>query len=924
MKFKFLNTRMTVSALVVSLMLCACGDSPETLMASAKDYLSKNDAKAAIIQLKNALQANPDSAEARFLLGTALLDSGDAVGAELELRKASTLKFSEDQLVPELAKAMLALNQAKKLTDEYGKKELNQPLSKASLQMSLATAYALQGMPDAAQAAVKASLAAEPGYVPALIAQARNKASQRDFDASLAMIDEVIAKYPKNHEAWKLKGDVLLYAKGKVDDALTAYRKSVEGKPDFLQGNTSVITLLLQQGNFKAAAEQLGQLKKFLPNHPQTKYLEAQLAFQNKDFKLARELVQQVLKAAPDYVPGLQLAGAVELQLNSNVQAEGYLSKAVQLAPDYALARRLLVVSYIRSSQPARALAALIPALNKPEVDPQLLAIAGEVYLQNGDVKKAEEYFSKVANQDPKNFKNRTSLALTRLMGGQVDSAFNELENVAASDTGTSADLALISAYLNRQEFDKALKTIQGLEKKQPHKPMAAYLRGTTLLVKRDVTGAKQSFNRALAIDPDYFPAVASLAALDLVDKKPDEAKKRFEAVLAKDPKNSQALLALADLAAKSGASQEDVVKLIRSAVAAQPNEALARLQLIDFYLRNKDPKTALAEAQNGVVALPENPELLEAMGRSQQAAGEFNEAITTYNKLAGMFPLSPRPYIMMADAQLAIKNNEAAGASLRKSLEIKPDSVDAQRRLIALSLNEKKYQEALATASAIQKQRPKEALGYTLEGDIYAFQKDWEKASQGYRNGLKQVNSTELALKLHTVYLSSGKQLEADKLASKWQKDNPQDAVFLEYLGDSALVRHDYAAGEKFYLGVLKLQPDSAVAYNNLAWATGKLNKDGAIAYAEKANTLVPNQPEFVDTLAALLLEKGEFAKAAEVVNKTLALQPQSALLKLNLAKIHAKSGNKELARKELLELEKLGDKFAAQAEVASLLKGL
>ena len=46
--------------------------------------------------------------------------------------------------------------------------------------------------------------------------------------------------------------------------------------------------------------------------------------------------------------------------------------------------------------------------------------------------------------------------------------------------------------------------------------------------------------------------------------------------------------------------------------------------------------------------------------------------------------------------------------------------------------------------------------------------------------------------------------------------------------------------------------------------------------------------------------------------------------LLKLNLARIHIKGGKKDLARKELEELAKLGDKFPAQAEVATLLKSL
>jgi hypothetical protein len=52
--------------------------------------------------------------------------------------------------------------------------------------------------------------------------------------------------------------------------------------------------------------------------------------------------------------------------------------------------------------------------------------------------------------------------------------------------------------------------------------------------------------------------------------------------------------------------------------------------------------------------------------------------------------------------------------------------------------------------------------------------------------------------------------------------------------------------------------------------------------------------------------------------------LQPQNTLFKMNLAKIHIKGGKKDLARKELDELVKLGDKFPGQAEVSAMLKNL
>ena len=71
-------------------------NSRRPLLASAKDYLAKKDNRAAVIQLKSALQKQPDLAEARFLLGRTLLEGGDAVSGEVELRKALDLKYPKD------------------------------------------------------------------------------------------------------------------------------------------------------------------------------------------------------------------------------------------------------------------------------------------------------------------------------------------------------------------------------------------------------------------------------------------------------------------------------------------------------------------------------------------------------------------------------------------------------------------------------------------------------------------------------------------------------------------------------------------------------------------------------------------------------------------------------------------------------------
>ncbi len=907
---------------LLALTLAGCsGEKPATMIASARDYMAKNDFKAAIIQVKNALQENPDLPEARYILGLALLRGGDPVGAETELRKARSLNHSDDLVVPALARAMLQQGQFKKVVEDFAKVQLTKPEAKAEFQTVLAMALAAQGSRERSQEALAAALQADPAYAPALLLQVGELARARKFDEALALVESVLSKDAKNAEAWKLKGDLLQFGKGQPTEALAAYQKSVDSNPSNGSAHAAALTLLFRQGDLENAGKQLAELKKIAPNHPQSRYFETLLAFQKKDLKLARELSQQMIKVAPNNVQALVLAGAIELQSNAIRLAETHLAKAVQAAPEFVLARQLLTSAFLRAGQPDKALSTLEPALKGEGQDSRTNSLAGEVYLQNGDVKKAEEYFSKAAKQDPKNTRSRTALALTHLADGK-DSGYGELQAVAASDTGTTADLALISVHLRRGEFDKALSAIAALEKKQADKPLASNLRGRTLLAKKDMAGARKAFEQSIGIDPTYFPSVASLAALDIAEQKTNDARKRFDAVLAKNPQHPQALLALAELRAREGGPKAEIAELIIKAVTANPTEKVPRLLLVEFHLRNKDDKLALSAAQNAVAAIPESPELLEVLGRAQLASGDNNQAMISYNKMATLQPNSPVPYMRMAEAHLVAKDKEAAAQSLRKALEVKPDHLDAQRGLILYALDAKKYTEATAVARTMQKQKPASALGYQFEGDIAVLQKKWDVAAEAYRAGLKQGAFAELASKLHSTLIAGGKAADADKMAASWLKDNPKESVFLLYLANTAIARNDLAGAEKLYRSVIQIAPNNAIAYNNLAWITGKLKKEGGIVLAEKAISLVPSQPAYMDTLAMLLSDKGDYAKALEWQTKAIALQPANIAYKFNLAKIHIQGGKKDLARPHLEDLAKLGDKFPAHAEVATLLK--
>ena len=908
-------------ALLISSCLVGCGnDSPQALIASAKASMAKNDDKTALIQVKNALQADPNSGEARFVLGCVLFEQGDFVAADLELHKAEALHYSPDLVTPKLAAVMLAQSKYKKLTDEYGNTKLAAPAAIADLNTSLAYAYAMLGQHEPSEAALKTALAAAPDFEPALVAQARFVARAGDPDAAIALAAKVLQRNPRSVEALRLQGDIHMYLKSDPDSALADYRKALEVDPNATPAHLAILSILMSQHKADEAEKQLAQMRKVTGNSAQAIYIEALIAYARKNNEKAHQLTEQLLKVAPDSPSVLLLAGGVELQSGSLLQAQTYLEKAVKLAPDALTARRMLIAAYLRSNQPERALAALTPGQAKGPVPAELYSTAAEVYLQNGDVKTAEEYFDKAAKQDPTDTGARTSLALAHMVDGQAPLAFEELQGIAASDKGTSADLALISAYMRRGDHAAALRAVDALERKMPGRPLTSDLRGRVHLLMKDPVAARQDFERALAVAPTYYPAVASLAALDASEGRMPDARKRLETFAASNPKSSEALIALALV---PGTASDVSAADLRKAIALQPNLPDPRLLLIRLYLTDKNLRMAATAAQEAVAVLPDQPEILDALGQVQLQSGEMNQALATFAKLVEAQPRSPQPLVRLAEAQMQAGHKDAARETLRKALGLKPDLVDVQRRLASMAVSAGDWPAAFDVARTMQRQRPTEAVGFMLEGDLDASRRDWDKAAAAYRAGLKQAPNAELAVKLHSVLLAAGADAQARTFEASWTKDHPDDATFVFHVGDAALARKDYAAAEASYAAVARMQPANAAAYNNLAWVASLQNKPGALGYAQKANEIAPNQPAFMDTLASVLASSGQVDKALDLQKKAVALLPANNNFRLDLAKLFLKAGDKAGARAELDRLAAVKD-FPGQAEVVSLRKEL
>jgi putative PEP-CTERM system TPR-repeat lipoprotein len=914
----------TTTALLVVLVPGCGGDSDRDLIAAAKTFLDKKDDKAAIIQLKSALQKNPQSGEARFLLGETLLKTGDAGAAVVELEKARDAKYSDDAVAPLLARALMMSGQPKKAIDLFENQSLAKPEAMAALKATIASAYLAQGKLEAGEAAVNASLRADPKNATARVFQARLTAGRGEIDPALDIVNSVIADQPSDLPARHLKGELLWIGKSDFDGAIKAFREVLAIEPTHIPANSALIALLLQKRDFEGFRQQVAHLKRVLPNHPTTLLYDTQLALVDQDLKRATDGAHQLLKIGAENATVQQLVGVIELQNGALYLAESHLNKALQLSPGLTFARRALAQTYLRSGQAGKALATLKPMLDRPQPSAEILAEAAEANLQLGNSTQAEVLFNQAIKANPADPRVRTALALSQLARGNVDAGFAQLESLAASDKSTYADMALISAKLRRNEPDAALKAVDRLQTKIPDKPLPHVLRGRILAERKDVAGARASFEKALAVDPVYFAAVAELASIDMNQGKPDEARKRFEALLAREPKNYRALLAVADIRQRSGTKPEEVTQLLIDAVKLNSGEVAVRLALVEQQLGRRQAKAALGSAQEGLLAFPDNAEMLDALGRASLAAGDTQQAIIAFKKLASAHPEMPLPYLRLAECYAIDKAYNSATQNLRKALEIDPKLLPAQQALVRIALAENRSADALNVARSLQKQRPTEAVGYLLETDIHASRREWEPAIASARTALERERSSRIAIRLHSLYSVAGRQPDADRFAAAWLKEMPRDAVLMTHLATVALERKDYATAEAHFRQVQALRPDDAVVLNNIAWVMVQQGKPGAVALADRANQLLPEQPLIMDTLASALAADKQWPKAIEWQQKAVDKVPDRAGYRLNLAKLLLDSGDRARARTELEVLAKLSSQVPAQVEAVQLLKKL
>lgn len=919
-----MSRKLALCALLVSLAGAniAIGAEGNSLDA-AKKYLNKGENKAAVIELKNFLQDNPDNAEARLLIGDAYLKLGDAPSAAKAYEKARDLKAPKDKWIIPLGQAYLLQNDTRSLLDQIKPDEdLPTPL-RAQVYGLVGSAYLAKGDEAKAQDSFNAALKLDPGAPEALLGLAMLEAQRKNFKKTVEYAGQVVAKDAKHANGWL----VLAEAKrldGDNPGAVEAFGKAIELRPGDVRARLGRATAYLGMNKIEEASRDIAEVRKVAPNVPMALYLEAVIDFQQKKLDEAQDLLVKVANAMPDHLPSKLLLGTIAYQKGQFETAENQLSQFMTRVPNHLPAAKLLAATRMKQNRPAEAVQVLKSVEDQAKDDAQFLSLLGSAYLQAKQFDQGNEYLSRAAAIDPKAAAIKAQLGLGQIASGHLDAAVADLKAAVDLDQNLlQADVMLVLALIQDKKYDEAIAAADKLKGKMKNDPMPENLLGAAYMAKGDAEKAREHWNAALKLKSDYSTAALNLAKLELSQKNPDAAVGYFKKVLGSDPKNLGALIGLAQVA-ESRKDYDAMEKYLLDAREKNPKALEPGLMLSRYYLLKQKPLRAMEIARDLDSNNPDQPQALQNLAVVQLANNQAASAVTTFKKLINKAPGNPEFRHQLAQALYKSGDKTAALAEWRSLAKDSPDYVPAYLAQAEIAAQEKKYDEALKLAETVKARQPKLPIGLQLEGDIELARKQYKPAVAAYQKAYDIQPNSASARGLYQAHRAAGDNQAAFDALTQWLKSNDKDVEAWLMLGMGYQGAGKSKEALEAYEKAHALKPDNPVIMNNLAWMYQESGDKRALELADKLLPASENSPEIMDTIGWIYVRNGRADKGLRLLQDAAVHAPQQTQIRIHVVEALAKAGRKDDARKELDLLLKEKKDFPERSQAEALLKGL
>jgi len=399
---------------------------------------------------------------------------------------------------------------------------------------------------------------------------------------------------------------------------------------------------------------------------------------------------------------------------------------------------------------------------------------------------------------------------------------------------------------------------------------------------------AMTEFQKVVDKDPKDTDSWVTLGRLYAGTNDSSDAEKAYNAALAIDPDNEEALTGLALVYGNNGDNAKAIEKL-KAATDKSPNPRSLMI-LAEAYRNQKDFKNAADTEKKALELQPENERLAATLANDLYESEQYDEALAIYSGLSAHNPKETAYLLQIADIYSRKHDFVKAHESIDKAKKLDPGDEEPRKAEIRMFEVEGKQDEAIAALKSLLDDTTKKvyskddqklrAAWYEELGKLNVQAKHYPEAVEAYKQmSVLKDSGPIVAAHVIEVYRTGSKDLpaalrEADAALKKFP-DEPevvQEHAFV--LGDLGKV--DEAAKE---LRGLLNGPRDRETLLSLAqvYEQAKRFDDAvkAVDDAEKLSTSDEEKSGIFFMRGALLERQKKFDASEESFRKALALNP-------------------------------------------------
>jgi tetratricopeptide (TPR) repeat protein len=498
---------------------------------------------------------------------------------------------------------------------------------------------------------------------------------------------------------------------GNPREAVQFYQGAIDVNPENVRARAALGRLYLFAGSPEKALE---TIKPVVVTHPDDAGLltvRAAARTQLKDPDGALQDAQRALQLAPTNEDTVAVLAGIYKSRNEPEKAQALLENAIKQMPETVDLRLALAQLYASQRQDARVEGLLVELTRlRPNEKAQRLRLA-QYYARLNRTDDAERVLRDAIKALPSELDLKTSLIDLLAARRGRDVAAKELDTmIAASPKDYDLKLAQAQFYLQGKEYPKA-ETVYGqiiAEAELTAPGITARNRLAALKIQNnDAAGAEKLLAEVLAKSPRDNDALILRGNLALEQKDPKTAIIDLRAVLRDQPNAVGVMrtLARAHLANGEPALAEETM---RRAVDANPKDMGARLDLAQLLAQTGKPEQAKPVIDDLVKQQPNNMAALDTQFRVAAATNDNSTAKAAADAIVALQPKSGLGFYYQGVAAETDKRLDDAVHLYSVSLDMQPEAFEPLQALTRLLVRLNRIPDALKRLDAAAAQFPK------------------------------------------------------------------------------------------------------------------------------------------------------------------------------------------------------------------------